>query len=37
MINNADPDQLKKLTDLGLHYLQRQGVSDLARPGLDSQ
>ena len=34
MTNSADPDQLaslKKPTDLDLHCLQRQGISELSR------
>ena len=30
MINSADPD-LQKLTDLDLHWLQRQGISGFSR------
>ena len=31
MTNSADPDQVKKPTDLDLHFLQRQGLSGFSR------
>ena len=37
MTNSADPDQLKKPTDLDLHCLQRQGISGFSRTRVNLQ